>query len=361
MGRDYWRGYRGGPARTAAVSSDDGVSQLTERWSVGLRDATVIGDALRTTPHGLLVGRTDGLSVLDTETGSQHWNYTKAAPIHGVEYAEGRVYLGTDDGVVAIDSQSGAEVDTIDADFPRASDRPDKIAVTDTTVIANTRSGITAYDATDGTVEWSAESQSAEEFAVGDERVYGRFGDELRAFVLDSGRQLWAVEHRAGSDAYRDVLGARPEGVIAGYRHAGTPAEHRGIALLSGDDGSALVSAEGGSPSVFHVTDKTVLVAHDGTLQRRTLADGTVEWERSLNVAGDGLSRDTSHARAGETFYLGTGRQVSAINAATGAEVARVQLTHALDAVTPTADQLFAAGGDTVTAYEDQVTKVFDK
>lgn len=361
MAGDYWRGYRGGPARTAAVSGDDGVSQLTERWSVGLRNATVLEDGLRTTPHGLLVGRTDGLSVLDTETGSQHWNYTKAAPIHGIEYAEGRVYLGTDGGVVAIDSQSGAEVDTIDADLAPVSDRPDKIAVTDTTVIANTRSGLTAYDTTDGTVKWNAESRPAAEFAVGDERVYGRFGDELRAFVLDSGRQLWAVEHWEEFDAYRDVLGARPEGVIAWYRHGGTLAEYWGIALLSGDDGGALVSAEDGFPSVFHVIDETALVAHDGTLQRRKLADGTAEWERSLDVAGDGLSRDTPYAQAGETFYLGTGRQISATNATTGAETARVQLTHTLDAVTPTGDQLFVAGGDTVTAYEDQVTKVFDE
>lgn len=360
MGGEYWRGYRGGPARTAAVASDDGVSQLTEQWSVRLRDAAVLADSVRTTPHGLLVGRTDGLSVLDTDTGSQRWNYTRAAPVHGVEYAEGRVYLGTDDGVVAIDSQSGAEVDTLGIDIAAVSDQPDKIAVAETTLIANTRDGLAAHDTTDGSVKWSTDGRAADEFAVGDEHVYARFGEEIRAFVLDSGRRLWTVEYDRPDDRFGDVLGARPEGVIAWYYHGGTLAGYEGVTLLSGDDGGQLVDEREESPVAFHVVGNAAVVARDGTVDRRKLSDGTIEWNHSLTGSNDTLDRGTPTARAGETFYLGTGRQITALNTETGAEISRLQLTHSLDAMAPTGDQLFVAGGETVTAYEDQLTKVFD-
>jgi hypothetical protein len=76
--------------------------------------------------------------------------------------------------------------------------------------------------------------------------------------------------------------------------------------------------------------------------------------------SADEIDTESPRARAGETFYLGTGRQITALNTETGGQTARLQLSHPLESMAPTGDQLFVAGGESVTAYEDQVTKVFD-
>lgn len=360
MSGEYWRGYRGGPARTATIDSESSVSQLTEQWSVGLRDATVLGEALRTTPYGLLVGRSDGLSVLDTDSGSQRWNYTQAAPTHGVEYAEGRVYLGTDTGVVAIDAQSGAEVDTFPIDIAPTADRPDSLAVTETTLIVNTTDGLAAYDTTDGSLLWQAGGRPAHEFVVGDDHAYTRVHERIHAVVLDSGRQRWEIT-RDDTEAHYDALrGARPEGVLVKGNPGGTLGHSYFVTLLRKDDGGILVDNKISALSQCHLVGNVALVASNGDVTCQRLADGSVEWEQSLTGINDTPEYDDPRASAGDTFYLTTGRQITALNIETGAETARVQLTHPIDAIAPVGDQLFVAGDTSVTAYEDQVTKVFD-
>lgn len=359
MSDEYWRGYRGGPARTATIDSESSVSQLTEQWSVGLRDATVLDEALRTTPYGLLVGRSDGLSVLCTDSGSQHWNYTQAVPTHGVEYAKGRVYLGTDAGVVVIDAQSSSKVDTFPIDVAPTSDQPDSLAVTETTLIVNTTDGLAAYDTTDGSLLWQTGGRPAHEFVVGDDNAYTRFDERIRAFVLDSGRQRWGTTRDDAEEDYASLRGARPEGVLVEGNYGGTLAHRYFVKLLREDDGEILVDANFDTRR-NHLVDSVALITSNGDIKCQRLADSSVEWEQSLTGINNTPEYDNPRASAGDTFYLTVGREITALNIETGAETAQVQLTHPIDAIAPVEDQLFVAGDNSVTAYEDQVTKVFD-
>jgi len=89
-----WSEYRGNSARTAALPHGRPARDLNgnQKWAIDLRNAEVLKGGIRIYNDLVFIGRSDGVSVLDTTTGDQRWNFTDLVPecgfciVNGVPY-----------------------------------------------------------------------------------------------------------------------------------------------------------------------------------------------------------------------------------------------------------------------------------
>lgn len=104
-----WTGYRGGPARTAAVP--EGVpardADGAERWGVEVVGAEILQNGIRVANGRVYLARSDGVSVLDAETGAQVWQCSESVPTSGLFVADsawGEVVIANRNGIRFLES-----------------------------------------------------------------------------------------------------------------------------------------------------------------------------------------------------------------------------------------------------------------
>lgn len=122
--RDYsgkvegWNTFRGNPGRTGALLEGNPVTDPTNlMWNTRVARAEIPYHGIVASEGLVYVARSDGLSVLDGETGDQVWKYTPEVPKYGLSVSDGKVFLGTDTGLVVLDAENGDHLWSKDIDF----------------------------------------------------------------------------------------------------------------------------------------------------------------------------------------------------------------------------------------------------
>lgn len=177
----------------------------TSPQSLGTVGATVFdGVAYVATDGGLLMNRrlADGEPIWRERT----FGYSSVTPpVAGDE----TLFVGTDDGVRAIDPATGA-----DRWVAAGTTSGDALSqrVTDGTLYGFGAGTLHAVR-TDGTVQWSApvEAKYGVDLAVGDDRVFLATADRVTAFDRATGRQQWRVTFGDGEFGSVEAVAFLPE------------------------------------------------------------------------------------------------------------------------------------------------------
>jgi outer membrane protein assembly factor BamB len=211
--------------------------------------------------------------------------------------ADGRVYLTTGDGVVALNLGTGEDVWSVESVDP-ATIRPTHgydrevvppVVAPDGTVLVGGSEALVALDGADGTERWRSETDHAFGVpAVVDDTVYVSAASGTAALDLADGSEAWTTDRGAESDvpaiADGTVVVSRPEEVVA----------------LTAADGTERWSHRPGAEFYPVVTDGLVYLGTYEGLFGLGLDDGTQEW-RVDRGSGRTLSAPTVTP---DTLYL---------------------------------------------------------
>ncbi|WP_290809836.1 PQQ-binding-like beta-propeller repeat protein [Halovivax sp.] len=150
------------------------------------------------------------------EAPSERWSEATAEPVRSIAVADGRVYVGTRETVVAVDLADGSREWETD-------DGSGFLSVVDGRCYTRSEAGVTALDAETGDREWRYETDLVGRDPVEfDGTVYVPVGDGLRGLHADTGEPRWTVD------------GAGPHGALAiadGTVHWTTTDAHRLLEL----------------------------------------------------------------------------------------------------------------------------------
>lgn len=197
-----WPLARGTPQRNPSVFPDFNLSSFEHRWSVRTVNAEVTGSIITRKNH-VYIPRSDGLSVLNGQSGNQEWRYTDHAPIRDVIDDGNQIYVATENELVAL-SNSGERIWYVRSDSDE-SDNAESI---------NDRIG---------------------SLGIGHGRVYWVDGQRLRAIDCQTGQEQW-FQSSVKPDPSGRIATAPGTVVYYSDENAGThPRQTQAVAVRSND------------------------------------------------------------------------------------------------------------------------------
>ncbi len=307
-------------AAPADVPSGTPAGAVSAAWTT---PTTASGGAARATVDGgrVVVGDDHGVRALDVATGTEAWRYTRAnARLCDWTLVGGRVVAvsGTEDRcdeAVALSVDTGVRLWTRNLDL-----RPDAVLTsTDGIVLATSPTGVLTLDPVGDSIRWRASPEEGCTFADGDVggagvAVLEECAGSTRVRLLDGydGTPLWT----------RDVAEAT---TLAGVEQAVVVSGDDGVQLLAGADGAPL------GPPLSDATDEALVTAvgtsalvwADGTLTVVDPGTGAVSWRTPATGLPAGPV-DRALLAAGTSVPVPEGDAVVLRDLATGEELQRV-------------------------------------
>lgn len=366
-----WDGFRGGPHRTANVQDADEMTNPELDWSIGVRDAEILPHGLRATDNCLFIGRTDGLSAIDMETGNQIWNYTNGSPIYGVELGDKNIYLGTENGVVALNQGSGSIKNTYDVTFEYSSELENNIIVDGSTIYVNTKGNLHALHAPTMTVLWQ-QNGSICDMALRDELLYTIQSGRLIAIDKESGT-IRAEEGPGPERTFVSINGAFPFGVVTILEDQDAIYEsHKNYVLHDPHLTEDLVYKVGSWSNSITSENHIFFISTDGISGFRfTTREVEQDWETtgSLDFEKIDIQYSENSGRSvpivpamivGDFLYLGSDKGVVARSIADG------NITFNYTSIAPVramafTDRLYVASDTHVHALSQSGTKIYSE
>ncbi|WP_439026064.1 outer membrane protein assembly factor BamB family protein [Haloarchaeobius sp. DT45] len=239
--------------------------------------------AIRTVPalvDGTLYVAADGLAALDARTGQESWSRTSAGSVS--PSVEDGLVFGADYGDV-----QAFEADSDDRVWSASTRRPHGVTVAGGTVVVGSDDGVLAVDAETGSVQWEALAgvpfDTAPAIANGTVYAADRPRERpsrLYALDLATGNRQWTfqVGEQDGSGSYYYVIGepAYRDGTVY------LACENRVAYAVDAETGEELwqTTTNGGMNPAPAVTDDAVYVGNDGgTVLALDRATGEVQWK----------------------------------------------------------------------------------
>lgn len=148
----------------------------------------------------IYVSHGESVSALNLDTGSQKWQFDTESRIdaQGTTIADGRLYVGNNDGVVyALDAETGEphwQVTTGDSVYASPT------VVSDTVYIGSSDRSLYALDVEDGIRKWRFNAEGAVNGAVS-------VADEV-VYAADQYKYFYALDATTGDERWRFELGA---------------------------------------------------------------------------------------------------------------------------------------------------------
>ncbi len=308
-------------AAPADVPSGTPAGAVSAVWTA---PTTASGGAARATVDGgrVVVGDEHGVRALDVEAGAEAWHYTRAnARLCDWTLVGGRVVAvsGTEDRcdeAVALSVDTGVRLWTRNLDL-----RPDAVLTsTDGIVLATSPTGVLTLDPVGDSIRWRADPEEGCTFADGDVggagvAVLEDCAGSTRVRLLDGhdGTPLWT----------RDVAGGT---TLGGVEQAVVVAGANGVLLLAGPDGAPLGGPVADAPGEVLVTSvgTAALVWADGTLTVADQGSGAVSWRTPATGLPAGPV-DRALPAAGTAVPVPEGDAVVLRDLATGEELQRAE------------------------------------
>lgn len=147
----------------------------------------------------VFVGSSNGLYALDASVGSELWNHTSVVSRSAPTVADGTVYGSSNSYFYALDAETG-EVQW-NREFGYANSSP--TAANGTVYMANSNNNLSAYDTETGTIQWSYDRRHNyfpdSSPTVANDTVYFGADDGLAAVDAETGNESWWYETGAGN------------------------------------------------------------------------------------------------------------------------------------------------------------------
>ncbi|MGM0592778.1 MAG: PQQ-binding-like beta-propeller repeat protein, partial [Halobacteriota archaeon] len=345
-------------------------------------DGPVTNGEAAAVADGLVYATTGGSGVgtvhaIDAATGNEEWSHDVGSPLTSPAVVDGRVYVGSRDGhLYALGAESGTEEWTFDtgrevrttpaiadgtvyvATYPPQGQSVDERvyavdatsghpvwnaseptlveaapAVVDGVVyVGDLTGGVHAYDAANGTHQWSADASGSGIHGaptVADGVVYvGSDDGRVYALRTGDGSELWSAETNgsvrsspavangivyAGSyDGHLYALGASTGDRLWRFETGDTvwssPAVIGGVVFVGSDDGNVYAIVEGNLPAVFATGDAWLSTTEieagqsvDATIEVTNLGGGAGTYTAQLEVDGQAIASQSEELQPAET------------------------------------------------------------
>ncbi len=207
-----WNTFRGNPGRTGALLEANPVTDPANlKWDIQVARAEIPYHGIVASEGVVYVSRSDGLSVLDGDTGDQVWKYTLEVPKYGLSVSDGKVFLGTDTGLVVLDAETSDHLWSKDIDFSQI--RP-AFAVGSEGVFATTVDGVLALRL-DGSEFWKYSIAQNFDYNRDLLALWISLGNEYISFTVGSGNpprglstKLIVLEKKSGKEIGREGSGS---------------------------------------------------------------------------------------------------------------------------------------------------------
>lgn len=268
-----------------------------------------------------VVGLGQELRAFDVADGTERWSYGSFEELFGgVTVADGTTYVCVDEGVTAVDVESGER--RWRTDFPDVGSTHGPVAVTAGTVVVNASGiggGVVALDAEDGTERWRVEFETRTSVPrvadgtvyVGVQRAYTDPFERETVYTIDLDTGEVAPFFRTTSSA-RPSLVVTPEGLLVVSRTRSPPdgpstewetvvetnpgetratPEHArptrayGVALDGSEQWTTTIAEKDGPAIGWNLASPVVvgttafLVLSSGRLIALDTASGAIQWE----------------------------------------------------------------------------------
>lgn len=271
--------------------------------------------------------------------------------------ADGLLVIGRVSGVAdALRATDGATLWTAPLEMPVLAGIASVMADDGEMVLVSTGGTIHALDAGTGEIRWATGSRmlTGGQPAAGGGAIFASFADgTLRAFTVGGGLELWQVATFTSPDIYSLIARsgwAHSTGLVPGTADLPARVITASEKAATGHDantGSVAWSLEGpymyARPLLLD-SGAVVLGAVDGTVSCIDPVSGAVLWQAAL---GYGIMNAAPLQYHDKVLVPGVGAQLAILDAATGAEIDRLQLGGTALFSTPIiVGDLLVAGGE---------------